>query len=147
MRESKECLECGGIYFRPEGYTQERWEVRVYCCPACAGKANIKRTAAGAKKPEPGLEPTVAKEEETLEPPGRQPIVRDLKVVRVGPNPRMIVCEYYELASRRTCTVLVKRNDKFVRGMRLRLAEPASELDFRRPWVYSGPAPRRRGKW
>ena len=31
MRESKECLECGGIYFRAEGLSAAHWEARKYC--------------------------------------------------------------------------------------------------------------------
>jgi hypothetical protein len=91
----------------------------------------------------------VPKEEEPAAPPEelRRPIMRDLRIVRVGPNPRTVTCEYFELAQRRTCTVLVKRNDKYVRGMRFAMAEPGPELEFSRPWVYTGPAPRRRGRW
>jgi hypothetical protein len=89
-----------------------------------------------------------AEEEPAPSPePPRLPIMRDLRIVRVGPNPRTVTCEYFELAQRRTCTVLVKRNDKYVRGMRFAMAEPGPELEFSRPWVYTGPAPRRRGRW
>lgn len=147
MRESKECVECGGIYFRPEYATSGQWEARKYCSAPCAGKAGA-RAAHGApaeartlvEKPLAELIPAVL---ERI----KAPIERDLRVVRVGPNPRMLVCEYMELAQRRLCTVSVKRNSKFVRGMRFVMAEPASEADFVRPWVYGGPAPRRRGRW
>jgi hypothetical protein len=151
VRESKECLECGGIYFRAEGISPEQWEARKYCSTSCGGKALVKRMRAAIAEakgaaPEP-KEPAEPAEPEPAEPEPRVPIVRDLRIVRVGPNPRTITCEYQELAQRRTCVVLVKRNDKYVRGMRFKMAEPAGELDFARPWVYAGPAPRRRGRW
>jgi hypothetical protein len=145
MRTSKECLECGGIYFRGEHVNQEQWEARRYCSSSCGGKALVKRMRAAVKETADAGEPEP--EPPTVPEPGRLPITRDLKVVRVGPNPRTVTCEYFELAQRRTCTVLVKRNVKFVRGMSFRMAEPAGELEFSRPWVYSGPAPRRRGRW
>jgi hypothetical protein len=150
MRESKECAECGGIYFRAEGVTQAQWEARRYCSVGCAGKGLVKRNA--AKKAEatelvtevPKIDLSVT-QIALLEP--KTPVVRDLRIVRVGPNPRTVTCEYQELAQRRTCTVFVRRNDKFVRGMRLQMAEPVSDAEFGRPWVYTGPPPRRRGKW
>jgi hypothetical protein len=153
MRESKECLECGGIYFRGDGVSAAQWEARKYCSSSCGGKALVKRMRAAIKE---AAELEVAAEgpaegiplapQPSLEA-GRQPITRQLRIVRVGPNPRMVSCEYFELAQRRTCTVLVKRNDKYIRGMRLSVAEPVDELEFSRPWVYRGPAPRRRGRW
>jgi hypothetical protein len=151
MRDSKECVECGGIYFRPENGTQGQWEARKYCSPACAGKAQARRLHERAKEalaaaaefvPEPAEVVT-----QTLLPVEKAPIVRDLRIVRVGPNPRTVTCEYLELAQRRTCTVFVKRNDKYVRGMRFKMAGPIAELEFERPWVYTGAAPRRRGRW
>jgi hypothetical protein len=147
MRDSKECVECGGIYFRAEGTTQGQWEARKYCGTACAGKAAARRLRAKkAESDELVTEVTKEVAQITVQEP-KAPVMRELRIVRVGPNPRMVTCEYQELAQRRTCTVFVKRNDKFVRGMRFAMAEPQGEEEFVRPWVYSGPAPRRRGKW
>jgi hypothetical protein len=150
VRENKECLECGGIYFRGEDASQVHWDARKYCSVGCGSKANMRLMRAGREKAKAGELVLEAPEEEAaLANPeaGRQPIRRELRIVRVGPNPRMVSCEYFELAGRRTCTVLVKRNDKYVRGMRLSMAEPVDEDEFSRPWVYRGPAPRRRGRW
>ena len=152
MRESKECAWCGGIYFRAEGVSDAQWEGRRYCSSGCAGKAALNQINAAAK--ETAKDETATTEPVAVAPSPRagpvtrvEPVQRELLVVRVGPNPRTVSCEYYELAERRMCTVNVKRNDKFVRGMRFKMAEPESELEFARPWVYTGPAPRRRGKW
>jgi hypothetical protein len=153
MRESKECLECGGLYFRGLNVTQEQWEGRKYCSPVCAGKANMRLYQAAAKQAKSeemvALEPAEEKAPVAQVSPeaGRMPIMRELRIVRVGPNPRTVSCEYFELAQRRTCTVLVKRSDKYLRGMKFQMAEPSGELEFSRPWVYTGPAPRRRGRW
>lgn len=160
MRESKECAECGGIYFRAEGATGAMWEARRYCSPSCAGKAAQKRLR--AKKEERAGEEwefRIQKEgelvkAETLEDfattgvlTKREPVMRELRVIRIGPNPKTITCEYYELASRRTCVVLVKKNNLFTKGMKFQMAEPVSEAAFQRPWIYTGPPPRRKGKW
>lgn len=77
----------------------------------------------------------------------RAPIERELRVIRIGPNPRMVVCEYWELESRRTCVVKVGNNRKWCKGMKFVMAEPAGELEFSKPWEYVGKQPRRRGRW
>lgn len=82
-----------------------------------------------------------------LQNPAGVGIERELKVIRVGPNPRMVLCEYFELASRRTCLVNVRVNRKFVKGMKFVMGEPVGELEFLRPWVFAGKLPRRRGRW
>ena len=74
-------------------------------------------------------------------------IERELRVIRVGPNPRMVVCEYWELASRRTCVVNVKDNRRWWKGLRFRMEEPRGELEYLKPWMYKGIGPRRRGRW
>ena len=74
-------------------------------------------------------------------------IERELKVVRVGPNPRMVVCEYWELAERRVCVVKVGDNRKWLKGMRFVMREPVSEDGYVRPWEYKGKAPKRKGRW
>ena len=74
-------------------------------------------------------------------------IERELRVIRVGPNPRMVVCEYWELASRRVCVVNVGKNGKWWRGAKFVMEEPRGELEYLKPWKYKGIGPRRRGRW
>jgi hypothetical protein len=74
-------------------------------------------------------------------------IERELKVVRVGPNPRMVICEYMELAERRVCVVKVGDNRRWLRGMRFKMREPVGEDEYVKPWEYRGKAPRRKGRW
>ena len=77
----------------------------------------------------------------------RQPIERELRVVRIGPNPRMVLCEYWELAERRTCVVNVRDNRKWTKGMVFKMGEPSGDVEVLKPWEYKGRAPRRKGRW
>jgi hypothetical protein len=74
-------------------------------------------------------------------------IERELEVMRVGPNPLIIVCRYWELASERLCKVWVKSNAKFIKGMKFKMREPNSEEEYLEPWVYDGKLPRMKGRW
>ena len=77
----------------------------------------------------------------------RQPIERELRVVRIGPNPRMVLCEYWELAERKVVVINVKDNRKWLKGMVFKMREPVSEEEYRGVWRYLGKAPRRKGRW
>lgn len=102
--------------------------------------------------PEPGASEGVGGEYELL---GKvvEPVLltggieRELKVVRVCANPKLLLCEYMELESRRTCVVNVRNNRKFVKGMKFKMREPVGELEYLQPWIYQGVQPRRRGRW
>jgi hypothetical protein len=74
-------------------------------------------------------------------------IERELEVIRVGPNPRILTCRYKELASERTCKVGVKSVANFVRGMKFRMVEPIDELEYAGVWRYDGRLPRVKGRW
>jgi len=78
---------------------------------------------------------------------GRAGVDRELEVIRVGPNPRILTCRYKELASERVCKVGVKTVANFVRGMKFRMAEPLDELEYAGVWRYAGPLPRLKGRW
>jgi len=79
--------------------------------------------------------------------PVKSGIERELRVISVGPNPRMVRCEYWELESRRVCVVNVRNNRKWLKGMRFKMVEPKDETAFLNPWVYVGVQPRRKGRW
>jgi hypothetical protein len=74
-------------------------------------------------------------------------IERELEVIRVGPNPRILTCRYLELASERVCKVGVKSVANFVRGMKFKMVEPASEIEYGGVWRYEGALPRLKGRW
>ena len=148
MRESKECEHCGGIYFRAEKVSDAMWAARRYCSVRCGGQALARRHQRALEENNAVEFSRFPEKENSMAEPARgAPVERELRIVRVGPNPRLVVCEYFELAQRRLCTVLVKRTDKYVRGMRLKMAEPLDEAAYRRPWVYQGAPPRHRGRW
>jgi cellobiose-specific phosphotransferase system component IIB len=88
----------------------------------------------------------VAESEAELEP-RRVGIERELEVIRVGPNPRILTCRYKELASERTCKVGVRAVANFVRGMRFKMVEPIDELEYAGVWRYEGALPRLKGRW
>jgi hypothetical protein len=74
-------------------------------------------------------------------------IERELEVIRVGPNPRILTCRYWELASERVCKVGVKSVANFVRGMKFVMREPVNELEYAGVWKYEGKLPRIKGRW
>jgi hypothetical protein len=93
-----------------------------------------------------GADEVVVDNEVDLEPK-RAGIERELEVIRVGPNPRILTCRYKELASERVCKVGVKTVANFVRGMKFRMVEPVNELEYAGVWRYEGKLPRLRGRW
>jgi hypothetical protein len=58
-----------------------------------------------------------------------------------------VLCEYFELAERRTCRVKVRNTKKWLKGMKFKMPEPPGEEDYNRAWVYRGKEPRLRGRW
>ena len=71
----------------------------------------------------------------------------ELEVLRIPPNPRLVICRYWVSGEQRRCMVRVGRNNNFLPGMKFSLAEPSDVVARTRPWQYSGPLPRRRGRW
>ena len=71
----------------------------------------------------------------------------ELQIVRIAANPRMVICAYRAVSGERRSIVRVGRNGHFVRGMKLRLREPSDPSAHSEPWTYTGPLPRRRGRW
>src|SRR6202008_1354373 len=54
----------------------------------------------------------------------REPIVEngteiELEIVRIPPNPRMVICRYRSVSGERACIVRVGRNANFRRGMKV----------------------------
>lgn len=76
-----------------------------------------------------------------IEREGERPEV-EMEVVRVGPNPRVLVCRYKVLAEERIVKLKVKSVEKFIRGMRIKMVEQEGV-----EWEYRGTLPRRKGVW
>ena len=68
----------------------------------------------------------------------------ELEIVRVPPNPRMVICRYRATSGERRCLVRVGRNRNFRRGMKLVVKVPANGIEAE-PWPYDGVLPRRPG--
>ena len=93
------------------------------------------------------LEGPETEEEEVVMEEVKKGIEREVEVMRVGPNPRILTCRFKELASERTCKVRVKEASKFVVGMKMRIEEPVNEAEYRGVWEYKGALPRYKGRW
>ena len=91
-------------------------------------------------------EPVKEQKEKESSAGGSVPLV-EVEVLRIPPNPRLVICRYSVLGEERRCTVWVGRNSKLVPRMKFWLAEPSDPLTRHRPWQYAGPLPRRRGRW
>jgi hypothetical protein len=68
----------------------------------------------------------------------------ELKIVRIPPNPRMVICAYRAVSGERRCMVRVGRNANFRPGMKLLVKRPANGMEAE-PWTYDGLLPRRPG--
>ena len=92
----------------------------------------------GAWKTSECLQPVVEAEAE---------VEVELEVLRIPPNPRLVICRYWVSGEERRCMVRVRRNSNFVPGMKFWLPEPNDPVARAKPWAYSGLLPRRRGRW
>ena len=66
----------------------------------------------------------------------------ELEVIRVGPNPRIVVCRYKLLAEVLIVKLKVHNNSKFCKGMKIKMVEQEGE-----EWEYRGGLPRHKGRW
>jgi hypothetical protein len=87
------------------------------------------------------------REEEAQSELATSSTARELQVIRVVANPRLILCGYWQDGEEHRCLVNVRRNGNFVPRMKLRLPEPSDPTTRARPWPYRGPLPRRKGHW
>jgi hypothetical protein len=119
--------------------------------------AKIKRKdkcAAVSVPREAGLSPGVAMlgsvkapKEEEASPSGSAPLV-ELEVLRIPPNPRLVIARYQVCGEERRCMVNVGRNSNFVPKMKFRLPEPSDPTALSKPWPFApNRLPRRRGRW
>jgi hypothetical protein len=69
----------------------------------------------------------------------------EVEVVRLPPNPRLVICRCVVGGFR--CKVWVGRNSNFVPGMRFKVHKSAVETSSVTPWKYDGALPRRKGRW
>ena len=70
----------------------------------------------------------------------------EVQILRIPPNPRMVVCRYWAGSEERRCMVRVGRNANFKPRMKLSVKRPANGTETE-PWGYDGSMPRRPGRW
>jgi hypothetical protein len=90
-------------------------------------------------------QPVKARQEMEILGSGSASLV-ELEVLRVPPNPRLVICRYWIFGEERRCLVRVGRNTNFRRGMKLVAKRPAAGAGAE-PWAYDGLLPRRTGRW
>jgi hypothetical protein len=71
----------------------------------------------------------------------------EVEILRIPPNPRIVICAYRTGSEERRFLLRVGRNGHFVRGMKLSVQEPSDPSTQSEPWSYTGPLPRWRGRW
>jgi hypothetical protein len=90
-------------------------------------------------------QPLKAQEEMEILGNANAPAV-EVEVMRIPPNPRLLICRYRAVSEERRCVVRVGRNANFRPGMKLLVKRPAVGADIE-PWKYDGSLPRRPGHW
>ena len=83
--------------------------------------------------------------EEEISASANAPLV-EVEVLRVPPNPRLVICRYRAGSEERRILVRVHRNKNFKPGMKLVVKRPANGTEAE-PWAYDGSLPRRTGRW
>ena len=71
----------------------------------------------------------------------------EVEVLRIPPNPRLVICRYRVCGEEQRCMVNVGRNSKFVPRMKFWIPEPGDPTTRVKPWAYTGRLPKRRGRW
>jgi hypothetical protein len=104
-------------------------------------EAGILATERSTERPiQTGEEPSAARVEQ--EPIEREAVMA--KVLRICPNPRLVLCVYQDGGLERQVLVRVGRNRNFTCGMELEAIRAPRETE---PWLYQGRLPRLRGRW
>ena len=91
------------------------------------------------------VESREVKRDEEISASANAPVV-EVEVMRIPPNPRLLICRYRAVSGERRCIVRVGRNANFRRGMKLVVKVPANGAETE-PWAYYGALPRRLGRW
>jgi hypothetical protein len=90
-------------------------------------------------------QPVKVRQEMEMLGSGGAPLV-ELEILRIPPNPRLVICRYWIFGEERRCMVRVGRNANFRPGMKLLVKRPAAGAETE-PWAYDGLLPRRPGRW
>ena len=92
-------------------------------------------------------EPVKEQKKEESSAGGSAPLV-EVEVLRIPPNPRLVICRYWVFGEERRCMVRVGRNSNFVPRLKFWLPEPSDPVARIRPWPFApNRLPKRRGCW
>jgi hypothetical protein len=123
----------------------ERWEGKLAAKVVRCEEMRKKRKVRSVFWPgEDEMKKTKAEKEEVVEPVDDRK--RELTVTRVGPNPRILTCNYFLKGVEHSCLVKVKEVKNFRRGVKFEMEEP-EDGGVGGPWEFSGKLPRFLGRW
>jgi hypothetical protein len=91
------------------------------------------------------VKPREVQREEEISASANAPLV-EVEVMRIAPNPRLLLCRYWVFGEERRALIRVHRNKNFKPGMKLSVKRPANGTEAE-PWPYDGWLPRRPGRW
>ena len=132
----------------PEG-VRAKWRVAKRAQRAAAAAAHAEAEERKRRDEELAAKAAALAVEAERERQSREPVAEsgneiELEIVRIPPNPRMVICGYRAVSGERRCIVRVGRNANFRRGMKLVVKRPANGNEAE-PWAYDGLLPRRPG--
>src|SRR5260221_12440500 len=118
---------------------------------AAAAAAHAEAEDSKRRDEEPAGKAAALAAEAEGERTAREPVAEsgneiELEILRIPPNPRMVVCAYWAVSGESRCMVRVGRNANFKPGMKLLVKRPANGMEAE-PWTYDGLLPRRPGRW
>ena len=134
----------------PEGL-RLKWREAKAAQRAAAAVAHTEAEERKRKAEELAAKAAALAAEAERERKSREPIAGsgneiEVEIVRIPPNPRMVICGYQAVTGERRCLVRVGRNANFRPGMKLVVKRPANGAEAE-PWAYDGLLPRRPGRW
>jgi hypothetical protein len=134
----------------PEGlrlkWREAKRAQRTAAAAAHAEAAERKRIVQELAAKAAALAAEAERERKSREPVAEGGNEAELEILRIPPNPRMVICAYRAVSGERQCVVRVGRNANFRPGMKLVVKRPADRMETE-PWVYDGLLPRRPGHW
>src|SRR5260221_5862294 len=134
----------------PEGlrlkWREAKWAQRAAAAAAHAEAEEQKRKSEELAAKAAALAAEAERERKAREPRAETGNEIELEILRIPPNPRMVICQYWAGSGERRCTVRVGWNANFRRGMKLLVKRPANGTEAE-PWAYDGLLPRRLGRW
>ena len=134
----------------PEGL-RLKWRKAKAAQRAAAAAAHAEAEERKRKEEELAAKAAALAAEAERQRKAREPVAEsgneiELEILRIPPNPRMLICRYGAVSGELQCVVRVGRNTNFRRGMKLVVKRPTNGTEAE-PRAYDGLLPRRPGRW